>query len=445
VAIFSASDYLDSAKPSEEDLKNYFAAHAKDYQTSETVDIEYVVLDLSTVEKTIAVTESDLKTYFDQNQNLLNAKEERRASHILISVAKDSNAADKKIALEKAQALLVTLRKSPELFADLAKKNSQDPGSSSKGGDLDFFARGSMVKPFEDVAFSLKKGDISDIVETEFGYHLIQVTDTKSSAKNSFQEVKASLEQDLKRDLAKKKYAELADQFSNMVYEQSDSLKPVSQKLKLDVQVARDISKQSASGSKAPWSNPKLLQSIFSTDVIEKKNNTEAVETSANQLVAARVVAHKPAASLQIEDVKPMIVQAVLSEKSLQLAKTNGKDSFAAWQKDMSLAKFQAPVVISREQTQKLPTALVEASMRSGTAKLPLLVGVDLGTKGYGVIKINFVLPPVPVADRKDSVGKYAKAWTSAESMAYFSFLKSLFKVEYLVEKPSLSNLLKQP
>jgi peptidyl-prolyl cis-trans isomerase D len=157
------------------------------------------------------------------------------------------------------------------------------------------------------------------------------------------------------------------------------------------------------------------------------------------------VVAHKPAASLQIEDVKPMIVQAVLSEKSLQLAKTNGKDSFAAWQKDMSLAKFQAPVVISREQTQKLPTALVEASMRSGTAKLPLLVGVDLGTKGYGVIKINSVLPPVPVADRKDSVGKYAKAWTSAESMAYFSFLKSLFKVEYLVEKPSSSNLLKQP
>ena len=327
----------------------------------------------------------------------------------------------------------------------MAKKNSQDPGSSAKGGDLDFFARGAMVKPFEDVAFSMKKGEISDVVETEFGYHLIYVTDIKSSAKSSFQEAKASVEQDLKRDLAKKKYAEFADQFSNMVYEQSDSLKPVAQKLKLDVQVARDISKQSASASKALWSNPKLLQSIFSADAIEKKHNTEAIETSPNQLVSARVVAHKPSVSLEIEDVKPVIVQAVLSEKSLQLAKSDGKQNFAAWQKDLSSAKFQAPVVISREQTQKLPTALVEAAMRSDTAKLPLLVGVDLGAKGYGVVKINSVLPALPVADRNDSVGKYAKAWTSAESMAYFSFLKSLLKVEYLVEKPASGNLLKQP
>jgi peptidyl-prolyl cis-trans isomerase D len=155
------------------------------------------------------------------------------------------------------------------------------------------------------------------------------------------------------------------------------------------------------------------------------------------------VVAHKPSVSLQIEDVKPILVQAVLSQKSLELAKKEGKDNLSSWQKDMSLAKLQVPVVISREQTQKLPTALVEAAMRSDTAKLPLLVGVDLGAKGYGVVKINAVLPPIPVADRKDSVSKYAKAWTAAESMAYFGFLKSLFKVEYVTEKPSSGNLLK--
>ena len=230
-----------------------------------------------------------------------------------------------------------------------------------------------------------------------------------------------------------------------MVYEQPDSLKPIAQKLKLDIQVARDITKQSASGAKAPWSNPKLLQAIFNSDAIEKKNNTEAIETAVNQLVSARVIAHKPAASLQIEDIKPMLIQAVMSQKSLELAKKDGKENFASWQKDMALAKLQVPVVISREQTQKLPTALVEAAMRSDTAKLPLLVGVDLGAKGYGVVKINSVLPPLPVADRKDSVSKYAKAWTAAESMAYFSFLKSLFKVEYVAEKPSSGNLLKQP
>ena len=445
VAIFSASDYLDAAKPSDEEINAYFLAHAKEYLTSETVDIEFVVLDLAMLEKSITVNESDLKSYYEQNQNLLNAKEERRASHILISVSKDASAADKKAARDKAQNLLSTLKKSPDFFADFAKKNSQDPGSATKGGDLDFFARGAMVKPFEDAAFSLKKGEISDLVETEFGYHIILLTDIKSPGKTSFQEARSALENDLKKDLAKKKYAELAEQFTNMVYEQSDSLKPVAQKFKLEVQTARDISKQSANGAKAPWANPKLVQAFFSSDAIEKKHNTEAVETAANQLVSARVTSHRPAVNLKLEDVKPMVVQAVLSQKSIELAKKEGRESLEIWKKDISIAKLQAPVVISREQNQKLPTALIEAAMRSDVTKLPQLVGVDLGAKGYGLVKINNVLASLPITDRKDSVGKYAKAWSSAESIAYFGYLKSLFKVEYKVEKPLSGNLLKQP
>ncbi len=445
VAVFSASDYLDLAKPTDEDLKSYFLAHSQDYQTSETVDIEYVVLDLSTVEKSITVSESELKNYFDQNQNLLNAKEERRASHILIAAAKEVSSADKKAALEKAQNLLTSLRKSPESFSDLAKKNSQDPGSSTKGGDLDYFARGAMVKPFEDAAFSLKKGEISDVIESEFGYHIILLTDIKSAAGASFAQARVALEQELKKDLAKKKFAELAEQFTNMVYEQSDSLMPVSQKFKLDIQIARDISKQNASASKALWSNPKLLQSIFSSDAIVKKQNTEAVETSTNQLVSARVVAHKPSAKLLLEDVRPMIIQSVMSQKSLDMAKKEGNEKLDLWRKDPSVAKLQAPVIISREQTQKLPSVLIESAMRAEASQLPVMVGVDLGARGFGLIKINKVLKSLPVTDVKNSVGKYANAWTSAESLAYFGYLKSRSKVKFQAEKPASGNLLKQP
>ena len=445
VAIFSASDYLDVSKPTEEEVKSYFLAHAQDYQTAETVDIEYVVFDLPAVEKSITVSEAELKTYFDQNQSLLKSKEERRASHILISSSKEASSTEKKSALEKAQNLLVTLRKSPQLFADLAKKNSQDPGSSTKGGDLDFFARGSMVKPFEEVAFSLKKGEISEIVETEFGYHIILLTDIKSAGGSSFADAKTNLEQDLKKDLAKKKFAELAEQFTNMVYEQSDSLKPVSQKFKLEVQVARDITKQTASASKALWSNPKLLQSIFSADAIAKKQNTEAVEISTNQLVSARVISHKPVTNLQLDDIKPSLVQSVLSQKSVEAAKREGEEKLKLWRNDLSLAKLQGPVLITREQNQKLPPSLIEAAMRADASKLPLLVGVDLGAKGFGLVNINSVSKSSPINDRKDSVDKYAKAWTSAESIAYFNFLKSRSKVQYQVEKPVAGNILKQP
>jgi peptidyl-prolyl cis-trans isomerase D len=249
----------------------------------------------------------------------------------------------------------------------------------------------------------------------------------------------------LKKELAKKKYAEIADQFTNMVYEQSDSLKPVAQKFNLDIQTARDISKQNASNAKSLWSNAKLLESIFSPDALEKKHNTQAMETAPNQLVSVRVIAHKPAVNLQLEDVKPMLVQAVLSQKSLEIAKKQGLENLDLWKKDISAAKLQAPVVISREQNQKLPTSLIESAMRADASKLPVIVGVDLGSKGYGVVKINRVVGSLPVADRKDSVSKYAKAWSSAENIAYFSYLKGLFKVDYKVEKPLSTNLLKNP
>jgi hypothetical protein len=144
--------------------------------------LEFVTLDLASIEKTITVTETELKAYFDQNQAALSNKEERRASHILFNAGKDASAADRAKAKSKADEILTQLRQRPDQFAELAKKHSQDQGSAPNGGDLDFFAKGAMVKPFEDAAFALKKGDISDVVETDFGYHIIRLTAIKPAA-----------------------------------------------------------------------------------------------------------------------------------------------------------------------------------------------------------------------------------------------------------------------
>jgi peptidyl-prolyl cis-trans isomerase D len=152
------------------------------------------------------------------------------------------------------------------------------------------------------------------------------------------------------------------------------------------------------------WSNAKLLESIFSPDALEKNTIHRQWRLRLNQLVSARVIAHKPAVNLQLEDVKPMLVQAVLSQKSLEIAKKQGLENLDLWKKDISAAKLQAPVVISREQNQKLPTSLIESAMRADASKLPVIVGVDLGSKGYGVVKINRVVGSLPIADRKDSV-----------------------------------------
>jgi peptidyl-prolyl cis-trans isomerase D len=213
---------------------------------------------------------ADLKTYYEQNAQRLSGTEERRASHILIASPKTAPAADREKAKAKAQELLALVKKSPDTFADVARKNSQDPGSAPSGGDLDFFARGSMVKPFEDAAFAMKKGDISDVVESEFGYHIIKLTDVKAPKQRSFEEMKPELEAELKKQQAQKKFAESADTFTNTVYEQAESLKPAADRLKLDIKSAANVTRQPGAGATGVLANPKFLGALFAPDAIEK-------------------------------------------------------------------------------------------------------------------------------------------------------------------------------
>jgi peptidyl-prolyl cis-trans isomerase D len=245
LARFNAADFAAKLTPTDADLEQFYKANEKLFQAPEQASIEYVVLDLDTVKKeSDRQPEADLKTYYDQNIQRLSGTEERRASHILIASPKTAPAADREKAKAKAQELLALVKKSPDTFADVARKNSQDPGSAPNGGDLDFFARGSMVKPFEDAAFAMKKGDISDVVESEFGYHVIKLTDIKAPKQRSFEEMKPELEAELKKQQAQKKFAETADAFTNGVYEQSDSLKPVADRLKLEIKSAAKVTRQ---------------------------------------------------------------------------------------------------------------------------------------------------------------------------------------------------------
>jgi len=436
VAIFSASDYLDQAKPTDEDVKNYFSKHADEYKSIETADIEFVTLDLTSIEKTIAVSESELKTYFDQNQAALTAKEERRASHILINAGKDSSSADRAKAKAKATELLGTLRQKPDQFAELAKKFSEDAGSAPQGGDLDFFAKGAMVKPFEDAAFALKKGEISEIVESDFGFHIIRLTDIKTASAGNFQLVRPQLEAELKKELARKKYAELAEQFSNLVYEQSDGFGAVVEKLKLPLQTAQGITREVNGGGKVVWAHPNLLKSIFSQESITRKHNTEAVETAPNQLVSARITRYQPSTQLSLDEVKQLVVQAALREKSLALAKSEGQAKFEQWRAKPESGQWQAPVTISREQTQQLPANLVDVAMRVDEKKLPLVESVNLGVKGFGVVKINKVVPASDAVSSPESIERFTKAWATAENLAYFSLLKDRLKVVIKAPEP---------
>ncbi len=433
VAKFAASDFVAQIKPTDAELENYYKANSEKFKSPERADVDYVILDIASIQKTVTVPESELKTFYEQNLARLANLEERRASHILINADKAAPAADREKARAKAQEIMATLKQSPEKFAELAKKFSQDTGSANKGGDLDFFARGAMVKPFEDAAFALKKGEISDVVESDFGFHIIRVTDIKQPKQKSFEESRASLEVDARRQLAQRKFAEAADQFTNLVYEQSDSLKPAADKLKLEIQHAKGVGTEpvpSASGT--AMNNPKLLAAIFSSDTIEKKRNTEAIELAPNVLASARIANYQPARILPLSDVKDKVREQVVAQKALERAKQEGQSNLAQWKASPEKAKLAAAVLVSREQKQQLSDAVVEAALRANTQTLPAWVGVDLGGSGYAVVKVEKILPRETVDAQQQARERqqYIQWWAGAEEASYYRWLKDKFKVE---------------
>ena len=440
VARFAANDYKARVQPTDAELQAYYKAHEAQYQAPEQADIQYVVLDLASVATGVKVDEADLKNYYDQNASRLGNQEERRASHILIAVPKGASAEEKAKAKAKAEEILAQVKKNPGSFAELAKKESQDPGSAPNGGDLDFFTRGAMTKPFEDAVFAMKaKGDISGVVETEFGYHIIKLTDIKPAQRKSFEEMKPQLEADVRKQLAQKKFAEAAETFSNTVYEQSDSLKPVADKLKLQVRTADAVTRAAAPGATGPLASPKFLQALFSPDAVDHKRNTEAVEFGPNQLASGRIVKHVPAHTRPFDEVKAQVKDLVVAQRAAELARKDGEAKLAAWKATPASASLPAPVTLSRQDMAGQPRPVVEAALRADAAKLPALVGVDLGAEGYAIVKVDKVLSrqaPTPQQAQQE-LAQYANAWSNAEAQAYYELLKDRFKAQINVPKPA--------
>ncbi len=444
---FAAKDFAAKVQVSDADLEAHYKANAERFRSVEAADVEYLVLDINSLMPTITLPEQDLRTYYEQNLQRLAGQEQRRASHILITAAKDAPGAERDKARARAQELLAQLRKTPKAFADLARKNSQDPGSASKGGDLDFFARGAMVKPFEDAVFGMKEGEISEVVESEFGFHIIQLTGIKSPKAPSFEAMRPQLEADLRKQQAQRKFAELAETFSNSVYEQADALAPVADKLKLSLKQAKGVTRMPTGGVPAELANPKVLQALFSDDAVGKRRNTEAIEVATNTLVSARIAKHYPSVVRPFAEVRDSVRQQFVQSRALELARVEGQARLAAWKAQPDTASLGQAVVISRDQLQAQDQTLVDAALRADPAKLPALLGVELGTEGYAIVRVNKIVPreAQPAEQARQTRQQFAQLRSQAEVQAYLAALKKEFKAEILVAAPKSGEANEKP
>jgi peptidyl-prolyl cis-trans isomerase D len=427
VASVAAEPFEKGVKVTDADIKAFYEKNPKAFETPEVAKIEYLLLNQEAMAAQVKVEPAELRQAYETNAKQYSTSEERRASHILIAVKKDATDAEKAAAKAKATELAAKARANPDSFAELAKANSQDPGSSAQGGDLGSFSRGAMVKPFEDAVFSAKVGDIVGPVQTDFGYHVIKVTGITPSHVQSFDEVKGRIEAELKRQKAAQKFAAAADQFQNLVYEQADSLAGAAKALDLKVEttpfVTRDKVQSIAMG------NAKFVQALFSPESVQSKRNTEAMEVGPNALMAGRIVEYKPAAPKPLAEVHDEIRQQLTRQAASDMAQKAGREKLAllVQGKDAGVT-FDKPVTLTRNQVRPgfTPDALKQI-FDASERKLPAYAGAANERGGFSIYRIEKITePPAPDAAKLEAASARVGSEIGRELMtAYLSGLKA--------------------
>ncbi|SFO78283.1 peptidyl-prolyl cis-trans isomerase D [Variovorax sp. OK605] len=440
VARFAPDSFASKVAVSDADIESYYKDHMAQFQAPERADIDYLVLDIEAAKKNIVLSDADLQTYYKDNTARFGTKEERRASHILINAPASMPAADREKAKAKAEQLLAEVKKAPNTFAEVARKNSDDDLTAKNGGQFDMGPKGSLVaKPLDDAVFALKKGEISSLIETEFGFHIVQLNDIKPAQVTPFEQVRATIENEARAQQATQEFAKAAEVFTDAVYQSPDSLKPAAEKLKLTIQTAKNVARTAAPGAAGALASRNFLSALFAPDSLERKQNTEAIEVGSSQLAAGRVTQYTPAHAVPLADVKDKIRAQLVTERAAVLAKTEGEAKLAAWTAKADGATFGAPVTVSRREAQSQPLPVIDAALRADASKLPALVGVDLGAQGYVVVRVTKVVPRTPPAPElaKQEQAQVGQSIAAAEDAAYYNLLKERFKAEILVPKPA--------
>lgn len=421
--------FLKSVSVTDAEAQSYYHQNKSLFAVPESVDIEYVVLSPESY-KNIKASEDDIKTFYEQNLQRFSTPEERRASHILIAVNNEKSDADAK---KEADEIYKQLQADPSKFAQLAKSKSADPGSARQGGDLGFFQKGMMVPEFDNAVFSGKKGDLVAPVKTQFGYHIIKIVDIKPAQARPLKEVRGEIEALYQQQAAIRAFAEDAENFSNMVYEQSESLQPVAERFGLKIQTVKNVTRD----FEDQLINPNVIEALYGFDVLEDKRNSNAIEVASNTLLSARVTAHHKQTVKTFDEVKGDIVATLKNQKATEAARSQGSADIAKLlDKKSASGKFGDKTVISRERPGAYAYEVVTAALRPDANKLPTYTGVQTQDGSYFVIEVQsskkIEASPEQLAMRK---AELAQLYSNPEQAAFISGLETKFGTQILKDE----------
>jgi peptidyl-prolyl cis-trans isomerase D len=444
---FAAADFRSQVTVTPADIQAWYDANKQQLQVPEQVQVQYLVLDEAAATQGIQVKDEDLTAYYEQNKNRFGQPERRRASHIMIELAPGASEDARKAARIKADDLARQAAADPAQFAELARKNSQDAGSAANGGDLGWLAPGMLTGPLEKAIFGQAKDQVSGVVESPSGLHIVKVTEIQPAAIKPLAEVKDQITGEVRKQLAAVRFSEMASQLNKQVYDQRDSLQPAADAVGLKLRTASGVTREGllpadkagpGSAADSPdaalLDNPRVRQVLFSPDVLREKQNSGVIELSPATMMAVRVAAVEPAHVPALDKVSETIRAKLLDERSAEAAKKAGEAALAADKANPSAAPegFSAAVTVSRQNPKDLPQAVVDAAMRLPATQLPGYAGVQSGVD-YTLVRLEKVEAGTVDAAAKDRLTQQLSGGLGqAEIEALLKMLREQYKVQVL-------------
>ena len=427
-----------SAQPGGEEINAYYQQHQEQFKTPEQISVSYVELSLAAIAQKVEVTDDKLKAYYTEQKEQYTTPERRKISHILFAINAQT---DGKTALAKAQKAKQELTSKD--FAALAAEVSDDKLTAKHGGDLGLFNAGAMEKAFEDAVGKLKLGQVSEPVQSSFGYHLIKVTELVPGETKPFESVKAEVTKAYQKAQAEAAFYDAGEKLAEMSYENPDTLDTVAKALGLTVNKTDFFTRAAGSGIAV---NPKIREAAFSDEVLQG-NNSSPVEISPEYVVVLRKLEHKPAAIQALDSVKAEISALLLTEKAKRQALEKAQKLKEALRAGATLANLAANeklevkkmVGYTRSKTE-LPEALSEAVFKAAkpVGGKPTILVAELPEGAQVVISLSKVTPGTVSEDDKKKMDlatrNIAKALGQAEFNAMLQTLEADADVE--INKP---------
>ena len=407
VLTFNIEHFSTAEKPTEEETRQYYEANMQRFMVAEKIKVDYLEITSDTLSNNVEVDEDQIKKMYDDYVASISGREERKARHILIKTSADNKSASSIAAKEKIESLKQELEQGID-FAELAKKHSQDSGSAVEGGDLGWVALGEMVKPFEQTLFDMKKGDVSEIVETQFGYHLIKLDDVRSEAIEPLENKRYGFEEELKADSVASMFYDLSERLASTAYENPDNLDIAAEELGIKIISSDYFFRNKGEGIAE---NEKLRSIAFSPLVLEQGSNSDTIEIGPTHVVVLRLKDHIPATAIPLEQVSSKIENILKAQNGHKQTKEAALDVKSKIEAGESIENLKADGIqidvfssLGRKDNTKVsdPSILHNAfEISPNQNETPPVKEIDLISGDVALIVLTKVNTPDSIAQDK--------------------------------------------